>query len=369
MSYTQADYHAEMYQAELDRWFTDPVSNDKYRFDIVPIERIDPSPLNPRSPKDAHVDALVASMERHGQLVPGCAVETGERFELLGGHHRKLAMEIVARHRGIPEPMFQLKILHPDTTTARRLQIGSELNASVKPLNFGEKCRHMMRVREATAKIVAERLERNPTEQELAEELGTTAGEDKLVFVMAPVMHEIWAKGKINSWIDDHQHPVAAVRQRHDKQIMTVKNLAYFLWPFLRQSLEAKDHMPLAGRDREAANAVRLTDIMVENVLQPLWNEKAPQLHERAVDFVRHHPFRALASCLAKSPQLFAGKQWPLWQNLTVKDWTAVGDELAKARTIQWGTAKIKQERSLANLGTIIAGMLYTARVEAEDGG
>jgi hypothetical protein len=360
---------ADEWAAEQDRWFQDPISNDKYRFDIVPIHLIDPSALNPRLPKQAHVDALVASMERHGQLVPGCAVEQGDRFELLGGHHRKLAMEIVARTRDITNPTFQLKILHAETTTARRLQIGSELNASVKPLNFGEKCRHMMRVREATLRIMTTRTGSSPTEQQLAEELGTTQGEDKLVFLLAPVMAEIWARGKINAWIDDHQHPVAAVRQRHDKQIMTVKNLAYFLWPFLRQTLETADSLPLAARKREADNAVRLTDLVVENVLQPLWDAKASKLHQHAVDFVRHHPFRALASCLAKSPKLFGGRTWPLWQPITVPEWKAIATELSKARTIQWGTEKIRNERSLANLGTIIAGMLYTARVEDEDAG
>jgi hypothetical protein len=367
MAYTHEDAMADEYAAEQERWHLDPISKDRYRFDVVPLDLIDPSPLNPRLPRDAHIAALAASIDHHGQLVPGCAVEVGNRFSLLGGHHRRLALEIVAKTRGLAEPAFQLKILHPETTTARCLQVASELNASVKSLNFGEKSRHMVRVRDATTTLLAAKLGHAPTERELAEELGCVQGEDRMIFLLAPVIQDIRLRGAMKDWVDDHQHPVSSVRQRHDQQILTVKNLAYFLWPFVRQDLDAKTALPHPARLFEIENAVKFTDLLVERVLRPLWSQRASNLHEKAIDFVRHHPFRALASSLANSPHLFSGRQWPFWTRISNDDWTAIGTELNKAKTIDWGSSTIKQERSLAKLGVTISGMLYRARIEVTD--
>ena len=57
----------------------------------VPVERIDPSPRNPRR-KLHGIDDLAESLETYGLLQPSVVRPVGERYELVAGHRRLAAV-------------------------------------------------------------------------------------------------------------------------------------------------------------------------------------------------------------------------------------------------------------------------------------
>lgn len=63
----------------------------------LPIDLIDPNPQNPRRAY-AEIEDLAASIRQFGLLQPVTVRPNGERFELLGGHRRRLAYLMLADH-------------------------------------------------------------------------------------------------------------------------------------------------------------------------------------------------------------------------------------------------------------------------------
>lgn len=61
----------------------------------LPIDLIDPNPQNPRRAY-AEIEDLAASIKQFGLLQPVTVRPNGERFELLGGHRRRLAVLLLA---------------------------------------------------------------------------------------------------------------------------------------------------------------------------------------------------------------------------------------------------------------------------------
>lgn len=65
----------------------------------VPLEEIDENPYNARQIYNPEkVAALAQSMAANGQLIPGLALKSGDRYVLIAGHYRKRA----AKQAGLP---------------------------------------------------------------------------------------------------------------------------------------------------------------------------------------------------------------------------------------------------------------------------
>jgi ParB family transcriptional regulator, chromosome partitioning protein len=73
---------------------------------ILPIDLIDPNPLNPRK-QLTEVDALADNIKQFGLLQPVIVRHTGERYELLGGHRRRAAV-LLLRDREPHDPRWRV---------------------------------------------------------------------------------------------------------------------------------------------------------------------------------------------------------------------------------------------------------------------
>jgi len=70
--------------------FKEPLKNEKFRFKIVDIDKLD-IVRHQRKPSEYHIKHLVSSIERIGFIVPLIVCENGEKYTILDGQHRFLA--------------------------------------------------------------------------------------------------------------------------------------------------------------------------------------------------------------------------------------------------------------------------------------
>lgn len=76
----------------------------------LPLDSLDPQPVNPNRLSEARQASLRESMRAHGCLEPVVVVPAGERFRIVSGHHRT----IVARDLGWTEIACLVAELSPE---------------------------------------------------------------------------------------------------------------------------------------------------------------------------------------------------------------------------------------------------------------
>lgn len=123
-------------------------------YQLLPLELVDESPLNPRRTFDAaRLDELAQSIRAKGVVVPVLARPRGERFELVYGHRRFRAAQ-KAGLSVIPATVRELD----DAQVVEVALLENLARHDLSPLEEGEAYRRLMDLHQYSAEQIAERV-------------------------------------------------------------------------------------------------------------------------------------------------------------------------------------------------------------------